>query len=185
MTVHTKYCAECGERNNREKGIYCSECLEEKRKDVIERYKKNNKEKMKEITKRYHDKHKKKCKYCGRLIWLDSTRCRHCARFDRKKKKIRVDKSGYIQIYSPKNPNADHRGYVYEHRLVVEKKIGRYLKKEEAVHHIDGDKSNNQIENLMLFPTHKEHMKFHTKIIQFGYTGPVSRQIEERWKNQK
>jgi len=49
------------------------------------------------------------------------------------------------------------------HRIVMEKHLGRILTKEEIVHHIDGDKSNNEIDNLMLFPTKKAHTKFHHK----------------------
>ena len=43
----------------------------------------------------------------------------------------------------------------------MEKHLGRKLKKEERVHHIDGDRANNKINNLMLFPTHKAHTEFH------------------------
>ena len=48
-----------------------------------------------------------------------------------------------------------------EHRLVMEKHLGRKLTKEEVVHHIDGDKSNNKIKNLKLYPNKKSHTKFH------------------------
>lgn len=48
-----------------------------------------------------------------------------------------------------------------EHRLIFEKHLGRKLTKEEIVHHIDGDKSNNDINNLMLFPTKSVHTKYH------------------------
>lgn len=91
--------------------------------------------------------------------------------------------NGYILIYCPKHPTATKCGYVLEHRLIVEKKIGRYLKKEENVHHIDFNKSNNDIDNLMLFPTTKAHMSFHQKIKQFGMTNPILRQIKERWNS--
>lgn len=90
-------------------------------------------------------------------------------------------KGGYVLIHCPIHPTAV-KGYVPEHRLVVEKKIGRYLSLAEVVHHIDCNRKNNDIDNLMLFENSKEHMKFHTKIRQFGLTGPVRRQIENRWK---
>ncbi len=48
------------------------------------------------------------------------------------------------------------------HRLVFEKYAERKLTKQEVVHHIDGDKSNNHIFNLMLFPTKSAHAKYHT-----------------------
>jgi hypothetical protein len=184
MTVSTNFCVDCGEKNDR-KGICCISCLKQRKQEVMKKYKTNNKERIKEIKKKFNETHKKRCKYCGRKIWLDSKRCRHCAKYDRKKKKVKKDKSGYIQIYNPKHPYADHKGYVREHRLVVEKKIGRILNPKEAIHHIDCNKQNNKIENLMLFPTQKDHMKFHTKIVQFGYTNPILKQIEGRWKNPK
>lgn len=88
---------------------------------------------------------------------------------------------GYRVIKCRDHPFSDSQGYVKEHRLVVEEKMGRYLTKEEVVHHIDFNRSNNNIVNLMLFPTSKAHMKFHTKLKQFGETGPIRRQIEQRW----
>lgn len=88
----------------------------------------------------------------------------------------------YICIHMPKHTNADSHGYVKEHRLVVEKFIGRYLSKEEVVHHINEIKDDNRIENLMLFKTNAEHIKFHTKIRQFGMTTPIIKQIKNRWK---
>ena len=47
----------------------------------------------------------------------------------------RRDHGGYIQIYNPDHPYAGTRGYVSEHRLVMEKKLDRYLTKDEVVHH--------------------------------------------------
>lgn len=50
---------------------------------------------------------------------------------------------------------------VDEHRFIFEKHLGRKLTKEEVVHHIDGDKSNNKLANLMLFPNKSAHTKWH------------------------
>lgn len=69
-------------------------------------------------------------------------------------------KKGYIQIYMPNHPYCDKLGYVYEHRLVMEKHIGRYLKKDEVVHHIDFNKHNNNISNLIIL-TPQEHTRLH------------------------
>lgn len=52
------------------------------------------------------------------------------------------------------------------HRYLMEKELGRELKVEETVHHIDMDKSNNTIENLYLFKDESEHMKAHSQIRQ-------------------
>ena len=67
----------------------------------------------------------------------------------------------YFLVYSPEHPYANRKGYVYEHRAVLEKKLGRYLNpKHNHIHHIDGNKSNNDVSNLVLLDP-KEHMKIH------------------------
>ena len=72
---------------------------------------------------------------------------------------IFVKKSGYIYIHTSKHPFSTKGGYVLQHRLVMEKKLVRFLKKKEVVHHIDGDPQNNDLKNLWLFPNNSEHMK--------------------------
>jgi hypothetical protein len=65
---------------------------------------------------------------------------------------------GYIKVIKPKeHPNKGR--YIFLHRLVMEKKIGRYLTPIERVHHIDGNKQNNNPDNLQLFKNQSEHGK--------------------------
>lgn len=68
---------------------------------------------------------------------------------------------GYILIRKPEHPLTTKLGYVLEHRLIMEQYLGRYLNLEEIVHHINGDVSDNRIENLILFKNQAEHTKFH------------------------
>jgi hypothetical protein len=71
---------------------------------------------------------------------------------------------GYILIYKPKHPFAN-KGYVFEHRLVIEQILGRYLKPEERVHHINGVKDDNRPKNLMYFANESDHQKYHQSLL--------------------
>lgn len=70
--------------------------------------------------------------------------------------------AGYTLIYKPEHPSAKNR-YVFEHRLVMEQHLGRYLIKSEVVHHINHNKSDNSIENLMLYTKNSDHVSYHFK----------------------
>lgn len=81
--------------------------------------------------------------------------------------KIRSD--GYRFVYVPTHPHATKEGYVMEHILVMEEHIGRYLKKDEVVHHKNHNRIDNSINNLQLM-TFKEHASLH---------------MRERWEQKK
>lgn len=83
-----------------------------------------------------------------------------------------VEKWGYMMVVAP--PNHPHarckgtgsgikggsRGYIRRSRYIVECYIGRYLTPNEPVHHINGDKLDDRIENLQVM-THSEHSRLH------------------------
>ena len=84
-----------------------------------------------------------------------------------------IVRKGYRYVYTPDHPNAVFgRRYVAEHRLVMEKTLGRYLTRREVVHHVDGVPTNNAPENLLLFSENKFHLKHEL-------TGRVPRWTEE------
>ena len=61
-----------------------------------------------------------------------------------------LDSVGYMLIPCPKHPMAVSGGYVLEHRLVAEKALGRHLKSNEIVHHINGNRADNRNKNLLI-----------------------------------
>lgn len=69
-----------------------------------------------------------------------------------------IASTGYVLIrVGVRHHLADVRGYAYEHRLVAEKKLGRPLKPGEQVHHIDGNKQNNDPDNIEVMPSIAHH----------------------------
>lgn len=120
------------------------------------------------------------CKTCGKSVFLkksQAVRARYCSNScywkslkgstgDKNpsyKGGRRIGSDGYYLLYSPNHPHCDSQKYVREHRLIMEKIIGRYLTKEEVVHHINGNKLDNRADNLMLFYNNSEHVKHHAK----------------------
>nr|DAG38919.1 MAG TPA: terminase ATPase subunit [Caudoviricetes sp.] len=71
----------------------------------------------------------------------------------------RSTSAGYVVVYAPDHPRAQH-GYIWEHVLVVEKELGRYLGPDEVVHHIDRQKNNNDPANLLVL-TKSQHCALH------------------------
>jgi predicted DNA-binding protein YlxM (UPF0122 family) len=69
-------------------------------------------------------------------------------------------KNGYVRIYFPDHPKSDKYGYIFEHDLIMECNIGRWLKPDEVVHHINGIRNDNRIKNLKLM-TRGEHSRLH------------------------
>ena len=59
--------------------------------------------------------------------------------------------NGYVMLHLPEHPNSQKSGTIREHVLIMSEYLGRPLRKDETVHHINGIKNDNRIENLELW----------------------------------
>jgi hypothetical protein len=98
--------------------------------------------------------HKKDLCQCGNLKHKTAKICRNCM-YEINNEKAQGNKhktkQGYISVFNSNHPYSTKQGYIMEHRLVMETYLGRYLTKDETVHHLNGIKDDNRIENLELW----------------------------------
>lgn len=109
-----------------------------------------------EVKKRIGDGHRGK-------VLSKETRMKIAEKHTKKgigSKKKRVD--GYIAVRFIDHPKSTKEGYVMEHILVMEAVLGRWLKDNECVHHINGNRADNRKENLVVM-TKSGHMSLHSK----------------------
>ena len=86
----------------------------------------------------------------------------------------RLDPNGYVYVYEPDHPKAINGGWVYEHRLVVERRIGRYLETAEHVHHVNGVKDDNRDENLLVMGQND-----HARLSSQDYRDGIAEKLRE------
>lgn len=108
-------------------------------------------------TCRYHS-NKDTC-VCGSVKAKSSSICASCHASNQSMKTNgnwkggkTIHKSGYVMVRTPGHPRSkSNNGYVFEHIIIMEEYIGRHLVASENVHHINGIKNDNRIENLELW----------------------------------
>jgi len=79
--------------------------------------------------------------------------------YEIKNKKL-SEKEGYLYFNDGSHPLSYSCSIVYLHRHIASIKLGRWLTKNEVVHHVDGNKKNNDLENLIIL-TKSEHARLH------------------------
>lgn len=79
---------------------------------------------------------------------------RDCERAYAREQPVRqVTGSGYIKLFAPGESGANKSGHMLEHRLVMQRHLGRTLLPSENVHHVNGERQDNRLENLELWTT--------------------------------
>jgi hypothetical protein len=140
------------------------------------------------IKERVKDKALRVCDECGHEQWVnywninkkDVHICRYCnnsktaktrklsGRPRKKRASVQgtsyINSSGYVEIWLGKGQEEGVSGYYREHKLLKELECGRRLDKDELIHHIDVDKTNNNLDNLHICRGHNQHRKLHSQL---------------------
>lgn len=96
------------------------------------------------------------CPACDNPMSKRSKLCRTCSNQLNPRKRHKGGRvfhsAGYVMIREPEHPRSrSNNGYVFEHILVMEQALGRYLHHSESVHHLNGVRDDNRPENLELW----------------------------------
>jgi hypothetical protein len=85
-----------------------------------------------------------------------------------------IDSHGYVFIRSIGHPRVNKTGAVQEHILICEKVLGKYLPTLAAIHHVDGNRSNNVNKNLVICENNAYHQLLHKRTNAYNACGHAS-----------
>lgn len=144
----TKVCTKCGLEKTVEGFHKASSGKHGRRGDCIECVRRRQRSRYDRLSPQEKAGQNRKISCaCGKLKTQYSDQCRECkTAFDPERPAWRVHSSGYVVAASPE-------GQLRQHRWVMEKELGRKLKEHETVHHKNGIRDDNRIENLELWST--------------------------------
>lgn len=94
------------------------------------------------------------------IVFQNRSEARKGAKSSNWKGGVCTTSKGYRQLLIPDHPRADKRGYVLEHIVVWERETGSPVPEGCCIHHLNGNKSDNRIQNLCLMQ-HKAHTVLH------------------------
>jgi hypothetical protein len=75
--------------------------------------------------------------------------------------------NGYVAVKRPDHPRKMKDNLVYEHILVAEKMLGRFLQEDEQIHHLDFNRMNNKKQNILVLKKGM-HTRLHNWIDKLG-----------------
>jgi hypothetical protein len=110
------------------------------------------------------------CQQCGTKFstypaWIRNGRGKHCSKkcgaIAQTGPARKEASHGYVLIKMPEHHRSNTWGFVYEHIVIAEKKLGRKLRRGEEVHHKNHIRSDNRPENLDVLESKSEHRKLH------------------------
>lgn len=165
-------CKKCGDEIKTSKSGFCKSCVNKKRKGISMKkgwcHSEETKDKIRKALKgkKLSKEHIKKIveSHRGYKFTKEQKLKLSWSHFYRQGGEFRKKTSaGYITVFNPEHPYTNSSNRIGEHRLVMEKKIGRYLKSSEIVHHLNQIKDDNRPENLYLVKSVKEHNEVELK----------------------
>lgn len=152
--------------------------------EASRKWRQQNKEKHRQYTRDYEKRNRKDCPQCGNKMRRTAKLCGQCSRKVVPKLRAKgryMDASGYVYVKARDGEKGVKRnGFIVEHRRVMQDAIGRPLMKWENVHHKNGNRSDNRIENLELWVTMQPTGQRPQDLLKYAYD-IIARYGDQKW----